>query len=128
MRAKLNREVYEAISECMKVSEICGIKIYLVGGIVRDILLSKRLHDVDITVEGNSKEFVEILDCYVKTKFVKFNETLPTAKVVFQNGVEIDFASTRKEVYDNFGDLPKIVSSNLTLFLLYFRDAICTYN
>lgn len=115
LRAKLNREVYEVISECMKVSEICGIKIYLVGGIVRDILLSKRLHDVDITVEGNAKEFVEILDCYVKTKFVKFNETLPTAKVVFQNGVEIDFASTRKEVYDNFGDLPKIVETGCPL-------------
>ncbi len=109
IRKKLSCDVYDAISECMYVAELSGIKIYLVGGIVRDILLSKPLHDVDITVEGNAKKFVEILDCYVRTKSVKYNEKLPTAKVVFKNGVEIDFASTRKEVYDNFGDLPKIV-------------------
>ena len=115
LRAKLNSEVFDAISECMRVSEICGIKIYLVGGIVRDILLSKRLHDVDITVEGSAKEFVEILDCYVKTKSIKYNETLPTAKVEFWNGVEIDFASTRKEIYENFGDLPKIVKTGCSL-------------
>ena len=115
LREKLSTEVFEAISECMRISEICGIKIYLVGGIVRDILLSERLHDVDITVEGNAKEFVEILDCYIKTKSVKFNETLPTAKVVFSNGVEIDFASTRQEVYDNFGDLPRIVKTGCPL-------------
>lgn len=115
LREKLSTEVFEAISECMRISEICGIKIYLVGGIVRDILLSKHLHDVDITVEGNAKEFVEILDCYIKTKSVKFNETLPTAKVVFSNGVEIDFASTRQEVYDNFGDLPRIVKTGCSL-------------
>lgn len=108
IRKKLNKEVYDAIEECIKVSKICGIKIYLVGGIVRDILLSKPLHDVDITVEGNAKEFVEILDCYVKTKSVKYNEQLPTAKVVFKNGIEIDFASTRKENYCNYGDLPQI--------------------
>ncbi len=115
LRAKLNSEVFDAILECMRVSEICGIKIYLVGGIVRDILLSKRLHDVDITVEGSAKEFVEILDCYVKTKSIKYNETLPTAKVEFWNGVEIDFASTRKEIYENFGDLPKIVKTGCSL-------------
>lgn len=115
IRKKLSCDVYDAISECMYVAELSGIKIYLVGGIVRDILLSKPLHDVDITVEGNAKEFVEILECYVKTKAVKYNEKLPTAKVVFKNGVEIDFASTRKEVYDNFGDLPKIVAIGCAL-------------
>ena len=115
LREKLSKEVFEAISECIKIAEISGIKIYLVGGIVRDILLSKRLHDVDITVEGSAKEFVEILECYVPTKSVKFNETLPTAKVVFKNGVEIDFASTRQEKYDNFGDLPKIVKIGCSL-------------
>lgn len=115
LREKLNSEVFEAISKCIKIAELSGIKIYLVGGIVRDILLSKRLHDVDITVEGSAKEFVEILDCYLPTKSVKFNENLPTAKVVFKNGVEIDFASTRQEKYDNYGDLPKIVKIGCSL-------------
>lgn len=108
IRRKINPKIFEVISECIKISEISGIKIYLVGGIVRDILLSKPLHDVDITVEGSVKEFVEILDCYVKTKSIKYNATLPTAKVVFANGTDIDFASTREEIYDKYGDLPRV--------------------
>lgn len=115
LREKISTDVFDAISACIKVSDFCGIKIYLVGGIVRDILLSKRLHDVDITVEGSAKEFVEILNCYVKIKSIKYNETLPTAKVVFANGVEIDFASTRKEIYDKFGDLPRITETGCSL-------------
>ena len=115
LKRSLNNKVFEAIAECVRVAELSGIKIYLVGGIVRDILLKKPLHDIDITVEGRAKEFVEILDCYVKTKSVKYNENLPTAKVVFKNGVEIDFASTRKEFYENFGDLPKITETGCPL-------------
>ncbi len=108
LRKKVNSKIYEVISDCIRIAEISGMKIYLVGGIVRDILLSKPLHDVDITVEGSVKEFVEILDCYVKTKSIKYNVTLPTAKVSFANGTDIDFASTRAEVYDKYGDLPRI--------------------
>lgn len=115
LREKINSEVFKAISECIKIAELSGIKIYLVGGIVRDILLSKRIHDVDITVEGNAKEFVEILCRHIPTKSIKYNEKLPTAKVLFKNGIEIDFASTRQEKYDNFGDLPKIVKIGCSL-------------
>ena len=112
---KLDKKTFEAITECVKVAELSGIKIYLVGGIVRDALLSKNINDVDITVEGNAKEFVEILECYASVKKVKYNENLPTAKVLFKNGVEIDFASTRAEVYEKFGDLPKIVKTGCPL-------------
>jgi len=112
---KLDKKTFEAITECVKVAELSEIKIYLVGGIVRDALLSKNINDVDITVEGNAKEFVEILECYVSVKKVKYNENLPTAKVLFKNGVEIDFASTRAEVYEKFGDLPKIVKTGCPL-------------
>lgn len=112
---KLDKKTFEAITECVKVAELSGIKIYLVGGIVRDALLSKNINDVDVTVEGNAKEFVEILECYASVKKVKYNENLPTAKVLFKNGVEIDFASTRAEVYEKFGDLPKIVKTGCPL-------------
>ena len=112
---KLDKKTFEAITEGVKVAELSGIKIYLVGGIVRDALLSKNINDVDITVEGNAKEFVEILECYASVKKVKYNENLPTAKVLFKNGVEIDFASTRAEVYEKFGDLPKIVKTGCPL-------------
>ncbi|MCR5262086.1 MAG: hypothetical protein K6C94_09670 [Candidatus Gastranaerophilales bacterium] len=108
LKSKLNTKAFAAISECIKIAQISGIRIYLVGGIVRDILLKKPIKDIDITVEGKAKDFVEILDCYVKTRKIIYHEMLPTVKVVFKNGTEIDFASTRKEVYKKSGDLPVV--------------------
>jgi len=115
LKAKLNRKAFDAISECINIAQISGIKIYLVGGIVRDILLNKPIKDIDITVEGNAKHYVEILDCYVKTKKITYHEKLPTVKVVFKNGIEIDFASTRKEIYSKSGDLPTVTETGCAL-------------
>ena len=115
LEKKLDKKTFEAIEICINIAKISNIDIFLVGGIVRDIFLDKPLKDVDITVVGNAKHFVEILDCYTPLKKVKYNENLPTVKVVFKNGVEIDFASTRKEVYDKFGELPKIIETGCPL-------------
>lgn len=115
LKNKLDKDTYNAILGCINVAKAANIKIFLVGGIVRDILLNKKLKDVDITVEGNAKQFVEILDCYVKTKRIKYNEKLPTVKVTFSNGTEIDFASTRTEVYEQPGVLPKVVKTGCPL-------------
>lgn len=112
---KTNNQTKYVIEECIKTAEICGIKLYLVGGIVRDILLSKDLKDIDITVEGSVKEFAAALAEHSEIQSVKFSETLPTAKVVFSNGAEADIASTRQEIYKNFGDLPIVTQTGCNL-------------
>lgn len=112
---KLNKKVLEILRYCINISEQSGIRIYLVGGIVRDIILEKPLKDIDITVEGNAHEFVNILSKGIKTKNIKYNKNLPTAKVTFENDVEIDFASTRKEIYDEYGKLPRITETGCSL-------------
>lgn len=112
---KIDKKTAEAIRECIEIARLYNFKIYLVGGIVRDILLKKPLKDVDITVEGNAKSFTEAIASNFKLKAIKYNDNLPTAKVVFKNGVEIDFASTRKELYEHPGELPKIVQTGCPL-------------
>lgn len=112
---KIDKKTADAICECINIARLYGFEIYLVGGIVRDILLKKPLKDVDITVAGNAKSFVEVLSCHFNLKSVKYNHNLPTVKVVFQNGIEIDFASTRQELYECSGELPKIVKTGCSL-------------
>ena len=112
---KTNNQTKYVIEECIKTAELCGIKLYLVGGIVRDILLSKDLKDIDITVEGSVKDFAAALAQHSEIQSVKFSETLPTAKVVFSNGAEADIASTRQEIYKNFGDLPIVTQTGCNL-------------
>ena len=121
LRNKLTNKNFSAIKNCIEVSRITGIKIYLVGGIVRDILLNQPVKDIDITVEGDVNVFVRNLVKYSKVTKVKYNEKLPTAKVLFKNGTEIDFAATRKEIYEQYGALPVIKETGCPLKEDIFR-------
>ena len=57
----LSAQERQAISFCTKLADEMGVKIYLVGGIVRDILLGREFNDIDILVEYDAIVFVEIL-------------------------------------------------------------------
>jgi len=91
----------------------CNLKMnaYLVGGVVRDILLKKEIFDLDIVIEGNAIEFVKEISEHLNTKFIK-HHSFGTATIYFNNH-KIDFATSRKEVYAGFGKLPKVFPSNL---------------
>ena len=95
-----------AILSASKTAEKHNIKIYLIGGIVRDLILKNQIKDIDIAVEYDAVEFAKILEKEVVCEVVAIQENLRTAKVRFENGVEIDFASTREETYTKSGVLP----------------------
>ena len=76
-------------------------KLYYVGGYVRDEILGVKSQDVDICYEGDAVEFVQGEGFDI----VKIQKDIRTARVVI-DGEEVDFASTRKEVYPKQGHLP----------------------
>jgi tRNA nucleotidyltransferase/poly(A) polymerase len=90
-----------------------GVRVFLVGGVVRDLLLGFSIQDkdLDLIVEGDAARFAEaclpMLGGHVK-RFERFF----TAKIIGPTKVpkvaEIDFASTREEVYDHPGALPTV--------------------
>lgn len=104
MEKALPSDVWNILLHCSNVAQKNGIRIYLVGGVVRDLILSREVFDVDITVEGNAIEFAKLLN----GEIVQKQEDLKTAKVRFENGIETDFASTRKEIYPRKGHLPVV--------------------
>ncbi len=81
-----------------------GVKIYYVGGIVRDMLLGVPVKDIDIVVEGDAIEFCGNLE---GAQILSTHPDFGTCKVCFK-GVEIDFASTRQESYPQSGCLPVV--------------------
>ena len=94
------------ISCCSDIALADGINIYLIGGVVRDLILNNIFKDVDITVEYDAIEFAKLLEEKIDCKIISTQENLRTAKVEFANGVQIDFASTREEKYSSGGVLP----------------------
>lgn len=90
-----------------------GFRAYLVGGVVRDLLLGKPAldEDIDLLIEGNALSFAETLQQQVGGDLKKF-EAFYTAKIIAPNERfachEIDLASSRTEVYLRPGALPQV--------------------
>ena len=112
---RLSENVQKALLSCSKTAEKYGFKIYLIGGVVRDLFLKKEIFDIDVTVEGDAVEFCHKLADEKLCKILQVQDKLKTAKVLFSENTEIDFASTRQEFYPKRGHLPVAVRIGCSL-------------
>ncbi len=115
IKEQLSENVQKALLECSETAEKYGFKIYLIGGVVRDLFLEKEIFDIDVTVEGNAIEFCHKLADEKYCKIIQVQDKLKTAKTVFSSETEIDFASTRQEFYPKRGHLPVAVRIGCSL-------------
>ena len=111
----LSPEAKKIIYECSKIARIKDFRIFLVGGVVRDLLLERNILDIDITVQGDAIEFCKLLQEKTDCRIIQTQNDLKTAKVKFANNIEIDFASTRKEEYPRKGHLPVVIQTGCML-------------
>lgn len=111
------KEIFEKIS---KIALKSDYKLYLIGGIVRDMLLNKTSLDIDITVEGDAIKFAHVLEQYCGAKILSIHESFGTVKVLI-DGEKIDFASTRSEIYPKKGHLPQVGEIGCSLEKDIFR-------
>lgn len=81
------------------------------GGPLRDILLKRRVKDIDLAVEGDSFKFASELAKLLKGKVFFYPQFL-TAKVEWEGGI-IDIARTRKEIYEKPAQLPKVAPAGI---------------
>jgi tRNA nucleotidyltransferase (CCA-adding enzyme) len=95
-----------------KCADDMGIKIYLVGGSVRDILLNEKPNDYDFLLEGSSQLFAEKLKAEKGYEILQ-NKNFHTAKIFFPNSLRFDIASSRTEYYEHPADLPTVVKGSL---------------
>lgn len=102
-----NEELKAIFEKISKIASKSSYRIYLVGGIVRDLLLNRNNSDIDITVEGSAIEFAKVLENAGCAKILSLHKDFGTAKLEI-NGEKIDFASTRSEFYLKKGHLPQI--------------------
>lgn len=102
-----NKEFKSIFTLCSKAAARNNYKLYLIGGIVRDLLLDIKNFDIDITVEGDAIEFARILENENIAKILSVHKPFGTVKVEIM-GTKIDFASTRSESYPKKGHLPHV--------------------
>jgi len=113
-----SRPIFRFLSKVSKKAAELKVSSYIVGGIVRDMILKKQSLDIDIVIEGMSaidfaEELVESPEFIINR-----HERFKTAVVLIPGLPKIDFATARSEFYASPAALPDVFQSNLYQDLL----------
>ena len=95
--------------------EIKSRNLYYVGGVVRDELLGIESLDVDYCYEGDAIKFAKRLFGQNMLAYIKENPAFGTVNITFDEGDEVDIASTREEKYPKPGHLPVVYNIGCSL-------------
>src|SRR3989475_5291242 len=115
-----SRPIFNRLQEIGRLADDIGMPAYLVGGLVRDLLLGHKNLDVDLTVEGDGMTFARRL-ADQHGAGLKIFDRFATALVVFPDGFKLDVATARRESYAHPTALPTVRPSSIKDDL-YRRD------
>ena len=101
----------ELLNNIGKVATGYGVSVYIVGGVVRDVLLGTMPRDFDIVVEGDGIKLSHILASTLGGNVLSVSRFL-TSKLNIKGNV-FDIVTARKESYPRPGALPMVSPGTL---------------
>ncbi|PLX69849.1 MAG: poly(A) polymerase [Denitrovibrio sp.] len=104
--------VVKILKDIGEMADRDGDKCYLVGGVVRDILIKKNNEDIDIVVEGSAPEFAKKF-ADMNNARVAIHSKFKTAVVIFPDGFRVDFATSRTEYYNFPASAPTVEDASI---------------
>lgn len=114
------QERLSLLRELGNLADEGGVALYLVGGVVRDLLLKRENWDLDLTVEGDGIAFGRLVADRYGAGLAVF-ERFATARLEFPDGLKLDIATTRRESYAQPAVLPTVQPASIEEDL-YRRD------
>ncbi len=132
MNAMFPKQLMRLIKRIAAEADALGMNVFLVGGLVRDLLLKRKNYDLDIVVEGDAIEFGRKLGDRIGGALVVYHK-FGTSTLVKDwpawlgrplhpgNKFKIDIATARRETYERPAALPTVEFSSLREDL-YRRD------
>ena len=111
MRKLLRPDAHETVVQIAAQSEALETRAFLVGGVVRDLLLGRGNQDLDVVVEGDAAALAHAFAEAVGGRVVE-HEQFGTATAYGPAG-SVDFAGARREWYDEPGALPSVEAASL---------------
>ena len=112
MERQLPSKLVDFMREAGEVAASQGQSLYLVGGVVRDLLLGRPNFDLDLVVEGDAISLAQQLVATTNGKITSHSR-FRTAKLRWDNW-SVDLATARSETYDRPGALPRVKPGSLT--------------
>lgn len=120
MKERLPARAFGLLETAGQLADRLNVSAYVVGGIVRDLLLGLANLDLDLVIEGDGIAFARELAREVGGR-VKVHERFGTAIVVLPDGLKLDVATARTEYYEYPTALPTVEHSSIKKDL-YRRD------
>ncbi|MFH1282484.1 MAG: hypothetical protein ABII27_02350 [bacterium] len=115
------------VREVIRLADLKNIESFVVGGMVRDVLMGRKSLDLDFTFNQSPEDLVIKLSQKFNSAYV-YHKRFNTYAITLKDGSEIDFATFRKEIYPYAGSLPVVYPGTLheDLFRRDFTiNAIC---
>ncbi len=109
---QLPDEIRKLFKNIGKIAQDKDSRIFLVGGMVRDLLLDQENKDFDFVVDGNIEGLIREIAVKYDVKY-KYNENFQTGSMVIDNQYDLDFAVSRNELYTHPGALPKVQKADI---------------
>jgi tRNA nucleotidyltransferase (CCA-adding enzyme) len=107
----LPRQLLELVKDISRQAAKLGQRVYLVGGVVRDLLLGYPNFDLDLVVEGDAVKLAQQVAETSQAKLLAHHR-FGTAKLRYEN-FTLDLATARKETYARPGALPTVTPGTL---------------
>jgi tRNA nucleotidyltransferase (CCA-adding enzyme) len=120
LKERLPDNIIKLLRDFGSVADRLGYHAYLVGGLVRDVLLKRENLDVDIVIEGDGIHFAQVFSKKHGPR-VRSHKKFGTAVLIFPDGFKVDIATARMEYYESPAAPPTVETSSLKLDL-YRRD------
>jgi tRNA nucleotidyltransferase (CCA-adding enzyme) len=127
LEIRLSPPQFQVLNHLSRLATGQGLKLYLVGGAVRDITLGQgSIRNLNFVTEGNVQRLFRALEHETARKrtkdqtgatspdgigsieFAHFDAHRQEAEFLFANGVKAGISATRKEIYGKLGRPPKI--------------------
>ena len=109
LRHKIDKRLFHVISQA---AQEMGIEVYAVGGMVRDILLSRTNKDLDFVCVGDGPALAKRCADILKVKKVAYYKHYGTAAFHYR-GNDVEFVGARKESYRVESRNPIVSPGNL---------------
>ncbi len=105
MKLNFDNEIENLLKLIIKNAQEQNLRVFFVGGVVRDYFLNLENKDLDLILEGNAIDFSSKLPPEIKIKSI--HKDFATVKLQYKNS-QIDLASTRVEKYPYYSCLPNV--------------------
>jgi len=101
--------VFKTLAE---VAEETGTEAYVIGGFVRDLLLDRRVTDLDVVTVGDGIDFAQSVSKKLDNQPVKVFKTYGTAMLKYGDW-DLEFVGARKESYSRDSRKPQVEPGSL---------------